>query len=60
MPLILNNIANEQLTWETEQLNVGVDFGFLNGRVSGNVDVYNKTTKDLLQCLILPPLVFLM
>ena len=50
VPLILNNIANEQLTWETtEQLNVGVDFGFLNGRVSGNVDVYNKTTKDLLQ-----------
>ena len=55
VPLILNNIANEQLTWETtEQLNVGVDFGFLNGRVSGNVDVYNKTTKDLLQVAPIP------
>ena len=55
VPLILNNIANEQLTWETtEQINVGVDFGFLNGRVSGNVDVYNKTTKDLLQVAPIP------
>jgi TonB-linked SusC/RagA family outer membrane protein len=55
IPLILNNIANEQLTWETtEQINVGVDFGFLNGRISGTVDVYDKTTKDLLQVAPIP------
>ncbi len=55
IPLILNNIANEQLTWETtEQINVGVDFGFLNGRISGTLDVYDKTTKDLLQVAPIP------
>jgi TonB-linked SusC/RagA family outer membrane protein len=55
IPLILNNIANEQLTWETtEQINIGVDFGFLNGRISGTVDVYDKTTKDLLQVAPIP------
>ena len=55
IPLILNNIANDQLTWETtEQINVGVDFGILNGRISGTVDVYDKTTKDLLQVAPIP------
>ncbi len=55
IPYILNNIANPNLTWETtEQLNLGVDFGFLNGMVSGNVDVYTKITKDLLQNTPIP------
>ena len=50
VPLILANIANPDLTWEsTEQLNFGIDFGFSNGRVSGTIDLYEKTTKDLLQ-----------
>ncbi len=50
VPLILANIANPGLTWEsTEQLNIGIDFGFLNGKISGTVDLYEKTTKDLLQ-----------
>jgi len=35
--------------WEsTETTNVGLDFGFLNGRISGSVDYYFKKTKDLL------------
>jgi len=42
-------IANSDLTWETtQQLNVGVDFGLFNNRVSGSIDIYNKKTKDLL------------
>ena len=50
VPLILATIANPDLTWEsTEQLNFGIDFGFSNGRVSGTIDLYEKTTKDLLQ-----------
>ena len=50
VPLVLNNIPNPDLTWETtEQLNVGVDFGLMGGRISGSIDVYDKTTKDLLQ-----------
>ena len=50
VPLILANIANPNLTWEsTDQLNFGIDFGFLNGKISGTLDIYEKTTKDLLQ-----------
>lgn len=35
--------------WEsTTTSNVGLDFGFLNNRISGSVDYYFKKTKDLL------------
>jgi TonB-linked SusC/RagA family outer membrane protein len=35
--------------WEsTTTTNVGLDFGFLNNRISGSVDYYFKKTKDLL------------
>jgi len=35
--------------WEsTTTTNLGLDFGFLNNRISGSVDFYNKKTKDLL------------
>ena len=38
-----------KLKWETTTArNVGVDFGFLNNRISGSVEFYNKETKDLL------------
>lgn len=43
------NLANESLKWETTaQLNVGLDFGMLNDRISGSFDYYVKTTSDLL------------
>ena len=49
VPLILNNIANPTLTWETtEQQNLGVDFSLANGFITGTIDVYDKLTKDLL------------
>jgi iron complex outermembrane receptor protein len=42
-------LANPDLKWEeTSQLNLGIDFGFFDDRISGTVDVYNKTTEDLL------------
>jgi len=35
--------------WEsTNTTNLGLDFGFLNNRIFGSVDIYNKKTKDLL------------
>jgi iron complex outermembrane receptor protein len=41
--------ANPDLKWETSAMtNVGVDFSFLNGRLSGSVEFYNKDTEDLL------------
>ncbi|MEO9869800.1 SusC/RagA family TonB-linked outer membrane protein [Ekhidna sp.] len=43
------NLANENLKWETTaQLNVGLDFGIINDRISGSFDYYVKTTSDLL------------
>ena len=40
---------NPDLTWETTIThNVGLDFGLFQGRVSGSIEVYQNTTKDLL------------
>ena len=53
--MTLNNIANPQLTWETtEQVNLGLDFESKNTRISGSLDLYDKTTKDLLQSAPIP------
>lgn len=39
----------ENLKWETTSAwNFGLDFGFLNERISGTVDFYTRKTKDLL------------
>jgi TonB-dependent starch-binding outer membrane protein SusC len=43
------NVGNPDLKWEqTAQINVGIDFGILNNRLSGTVDLYKKTTTDAL------------
>ncbi|MBL3657125.1 SusC/RagA family TonB-linked outer membrane protein [Fulvivirga sediminis] len=40
---------NADLKWERSgEINIGVDFGLLEGRISGSIDFYNKKTKDLL------------
>ena len=45
----LATVPNPNLKWETKhEINVGVDFSFLNGRLSGALDYYNRTTRDLL------------
>jgi iron complex outermembrane receptor protein len=45
----LGTVPNPDLKWETKtEVNVGVDFSFLNGRLSGAIDYYNRTTNDLL------------
>ena len=55
IPVLLNNIANPDLKWETtEQLNFGLDFSVLDERISGTIDIYDKTTKDLLQNIPIP------
>lgn len=41
---------NPNLKWEKkEEWNLGVDFGFLKNRISGSIDLFNRTTKDLLE-----------
>ena len=48
-------LANPGLKWETTiTRNLGVDFGLFNNRVTGSVDVYWNTTKDLLMRTTLP------
>jgi len=43
------SFANPDLKWEsTSQLNFGIDFGFLANRLTGSIDLYSKTTQDLL------------
>ena len=43
------------IRWETTTTyNAGIDFGFLNDRITGNVDVYLRQTKDLLNSVITP------
>ena len=40
---------NENLKWEeTTTWNLGVDYAFLNDRIYGTIDVYQRKTKDLL------------
>ena len=44
------------IKWETTTTsNIGLDFAFLNNRISGSVDVYNKKTKDLLSVIPVAP-----
>ena len=41
--------VNPDLKWETTtMLNLGIDFAFLNGRINGTIEYYNKTTKDMI------------
>ncbi len=41
--------ANPDLRWEKKkELNLGLDFSFLKGRISGNMDVYQRKTVDML------------
>lgn len=50
-------LANQDLKWErTTQWNVGLDFAVLNGRLSGTIDWYKTSTKDLLMDMLIPSL----
>ncbi|MCC9166872.1 SusC/RagA family TonB-linked outer membrane protein [Pontibacter harenae] len=43
------------IKWEqTATANAGLDYGFLNNRISGSLDVYYKRTKDLLSVISVP------
>lgn len=49
------NAYDANLKWEqTENTNIGIDFGFAKGRISGSVDYYFKKTKDLLSVIPVP------
>lgn len=44
-----------EIKWEqTATTNIGLDYGFLNGRLYGSIDLYVKHTKDLLNTIPVP------
>lgn len=46
---IPSSMANKNLTWEkTSSFDVGLDYGFLDGRINGTLDLYWNHTYDLL------------
>jgi TonB-linked SusC/RagA family outer membrane protein len=48
-------IPNPDLGWETtHQMDVGIDYGFFNNRISGEIDYYVKKTEDLLLSVPVP------
>jgi iron complex outermembrane receptor protein len=43
------NNPNVDLKWQSDkQENIGLDFGLMKGRITGSIDVFKKTTTDLL------------
>jgi TonB-dependent starch-binding outer membrane protein SusC len=50
-----NRVGNFDLGWERNaQLNVGLDFGFINNRIQISTDYYRKVTSDLLITVNIP------
>lgn len=46
---------DQDIRWEsTTTYNGGIDYGFLDGRINGSIDVYYKKTKDLLSVIPIP------
>ena len=47
--------GNKDITWETNtNMNVGVDFGMFNGRLSGTVEYFTRKTTDMLYSFGVP------
>lgn len=47
--LMAERMANPNLQWEkTASWNFGLDFGFLNDRISGTIEYYNMKTHDMI------------
>lgn len=53
--LMVDRIANPNLRWEkTQSWNIGLDFGFLNDRITGSIEYYNMQTRDMIMNERLP------
>lgn len=51
----VTTISNNDLQWETTLgTNLGMDFGFLNNRINGNIELYNSNTSNILYNRNLP------
>ncbi len=53
---LVSELPNYNLGWEfTKNYNIGLDFGFLDNRITGYVDYYYQKTEDVLVKVQLPP-----
>jgi TonB-linked SusC/RagA family outer membrane protein len=53
--LAVTNFGNDDLRWEkVAMFNVGLDFGFFNNRLTGELDYYDKRTSDMLLLVPVP------
>ena len=53
--MVSTSIPSPDLQWETTtQVNAGLDFGFFDNRISGEIDYYVKNTSDLLLNVQIP------
>ena len=53
--LLKPNGNSPDLKWEqTTTYNLGIDYGFLNNRINGSIEIYKKNTKDLLNNVSAP------
>lgn len=53
--LPFGGVGNPNLKWETTRtFNFGIDFGFFNNRISGNIEIYVANTSDLLMNRTVP------
>ncbi|MCL8536740.1 MULTISPECIES: SusC/RagA family TonB-linked outer membrane protein [Chryseobacterium] len=53
--ILFGFLADPTITWEAnKQTDFGIDFGFLNNRISGSVEYYNRVTEDLIFPVPLP------
>lgn len=45
---VISGLANPDLKWETTRtFDIGLEYGFLSNRISGEIAYYNKRSKDL-------------
>lgn len=53
--LFIDRMANPNLKWEkTAAMNLGLDFGFLNDRITGTLEYYSMKTEDMIMFQNLP------
>ena len=51
----VTSLPSTGLGWQsTSQVDVGLEFGLFNNRITGNVDWYHQNTKDILLSVLLP------
>ena len=55
IPTLRPDAYDPNIKWEeTTTINIGLDYGFIDNRITGNFDVYQRETKDLLNTVNVP------